>query len=467
MAKVKTVFICNDCGAQFSKGLGKCTSCGSWGSLVETRESPEVLTASNNRYSSMTVQSAGVEDLDKVSADEYERHVTDIGELDRVLGGGFVDAGVVLLGGDPGIGKSTLLLQVVVAMSNGNAKTGRKPEKVLYISGEESSAQIALRGRRLGKSLAGIRILGEINLEKIMNSIRDENPKYVIIDSIQTLFSPQLTSSPGSVAQIKECATQLNRLAKETGVILVMICHVTKEGELAGPRALEHIVDTVLHFEGDKNTNYRMLRANKNRFGAINEVGIFSMTAEGLDEVTDPGGIFAAHMQNKPGASIFVTQEGNRALLVEVQALLNETPLPNPVRRSLGVDNNRLQMLCAVLHKHADIPVYSYNVFLTLIGGLKFSDTGIDVPAFIAMLSSFKNASVPEKVVSFGEIGLTGELRQVPNAEDRIKEAARMGMHRVVMPILHAKKQIDFKKKYGIDVYQCKDLQDVINATFK
>lgn len=467
MAKVKTVYVCKNCSAQFSKYLGKCTSCDSWGSLEEKKESSESNTTSNNRYSSMTVQSAGVENLDEVSADEYVRHQSDIQELDRVLGGGFVDAGVVLLGGDPGIGKSTLLLQVVVAMSQGNPKTGRAPEKVLYISGEESSAQIALRGRRLGKSLKGIRILGEIDLEKIVNAIRTEDPKYVIIDSIQTLFSPQLTSAPGSVTQIKECATQLNRLAKETGVIMIMICHVTKDGELAGPRALEHIVDTVLHFEGDKNTSYRMLRANKNRFGAVNEVGIFSMSAEGLEEVDDPGGIFAAHMQNKPGASIFVTQEGNRALLVEVQALLNETPLPNPVRRSLGVDNNRVQMLCAVLHKYVEIPVYSYNVFMTLIGGLKFSDTGIDVPAFIAMISSYKNVSVPEKVVSFGEIGLTGELRQVPNAEDRIKEAARMGMKRVVLPMLHGKKQHNFQKKYGIEVCECKDLQEVLTSVFK
>lgn len=466
MAKVKTVFVCQNCSAQFSKLLGKCTSCNVWNSLVEQREQTESA-PSTNRYSSMTIQSAVVENLDDVSAKDYIRHKTDIDELDRVLGGGFVDAGVVLIGGDPGIGKSTLLLQVVIAMAMGNAKTKRNPQKVLYISGEESSAQIALRGRRLGKSLKGIRILGEIDLEKIDNAIRSEKPKYVIIDSIQTVFSPQLNSAPGSISQIKECATQLNRLAKETGVVMVMVCHVTKDGELAGPRALEHIVDTVLHFEGDKNTNYRMLRANKNRFGAVNEVGIFSMTSQGLEEVTDPGGIFAAHMQNKPGASIFVTQEGNRSLLVEVQALLNETPLPNPVRRSLGIDNNRLQMLCAVLHKYADIPVYSYNVFLTLIGGLKFSDTGVDVPAFISMLSSFKNFAVPDKVVSFGEIGLTGELRQVPNAEDRIKEAARMGMKRVVLPTLHGKKQNNFQSKYGIEVCECKDLQDVINAAFK
>lgn len=465
MAKVKTCYVCNNCGYQSAKHLGKCLMCKKFGSMIEEVEQETKTDSSSNRYASMTVQSDEIKDLASVGAEEYFRLKTDIDELDRVLGGGIVDGSVTLLGGDPGIGKSTLLLQVVQRLASGTSNS--PPSKVLYISGEESISQIAMRGKRLGRPLDGIRIKGEINLEKILADIEKENPKTVIIDSIQTLFSPQLTSAPGSVGQIKECAMQLNRLAKSQNINLIMICHVTKDGELAGPRALEHIVDTVLHFEGDKNTSYRMLRANKNRFGPVNEVGIFLMSEEGLEEVNDPGGVFAADIQNKPGASIFVTQEGNRSLMIEVQALLNETPLPNPVRRSLGIDNNRLQMLCAVLNKFEEIPIYSCNVFLTLIGGLKFSDTGIDVPAFIAMISSFKGVPVPEKVVSFGEIGLTGDLRQVQNAEDRVKEAARMGMNRVVMPYLNNKKNKNWQSKYNIEICECKDLEAVIQATFR
>lgn len=465
MAKSKTVFVCNKCGYQSAKLLGRCSSCQAWNSFEEQLEDAGTSKESNNRYASMTVQSNGVQNLDDVKSENYVRIKTDIEELDRVLGGGIVDGGVTLLGGDPGIGKSTLLLQVVQRLASGTSST--PASKVLYISGEESISQIAMRGRRLGKSLAGIRIMGEINLETILKKIDEEKPKTVIIDSIQTLFSPQLTSAPGSVGQIKECAMQLNRLAKSDNINMIMICHVTKDGELAGPRALEHIVDTVLQFEGDKNTSYRMLRANKNRFGAVNEVGIFVMSNEGLEEVNDPGGIFTAGIQNKAGSSVFVTQEGNRALMVEVQALLDETPMPNPIKRSLGIDNNRLQMLCAVVNKFAEVPIYTCNVFLSLIGGLKFSDTGIDVPAFIAMMSSFKNVPVPDKVVSFGEIGLTGDLRQVPNAEDRVKEAARMGMKRVVMPVMYHKKKLDWAKKYKIEICECKDLQEVLNSAFR
>ena len=337
-------------------------------------------------------------------------------------------------------------------------------EKVLYVSGEESSEQIALRGKRLNLKLQGIRIYSEIELQKIKMQIDVEQPKYVIIDSIQTLFSADLTSAPGSVSQVKECASQLNRLAKETSVTMIIICHVTKDGELAGPRALEHIVDTVLYFEGDTNTNYRMLRAFKNRFGPINEIGIFVMEENGLNEVIDPAGIFSNQSKNLPGASIFVSQEGNRAILVEIQALLDETPLPNPIRRSIGVDNNRVQMLCAVIHKYVDMPVYSYNVFVSLIGGMKFSDTGIDVPTFLAMISSFKNKSLLEKTVSFGEIGLTGEIRTVGNAEDRVKEASRMGMQRVLTAINTKNKE--WAKKYKIEIIECKHLSDLIQNAF-
>ena len=454
MTKTKVEYSCTSCGGKTVKLMGKCPHCHSWNTIQE-----EVVlkqTSSTNRYQGITTTSAKVQNLDEVNTSDYVRKTTNINEFDRVLGGGLVDGAVILIGGDPGIGKSTLLLQTIANLA--------QREKVLYVSGEESSEQIALRGKRLNLKLQGIRIYSEIELQKIKMQIDVEQPKYVIIDSIQTLFSADLTSAPGSVSQVKECASQLNRLAKETSVTMIIICHVTKDGELAGPRALEHIVDTVLYFEGDTNTNYRMLRAFKNRFGPINEIGIFVMEENGLNEVIDPAGIFSNQSKNLPGASIFVSQEGNRAILVEIQALLDETPLPNPIRRSIGVDNNRVQMLCAVIHKYVDMPVYSYNVFVSLIGGMKFSDTGIDVPTFLAMISSFKNKSLLEKTVSFGEIGLTGEIRTVGNAEDRVKEASRMGMQRVLTAINTKNKE--WAKKYKIEIIECKHLSDLIQNAF-
>ena len=458
MAKVKTQYVCRECGGTSVRMMGKCPHCNQWNTLEEEVIDNGKSVEGKNRYQSVTKGSMKVEDLDSVSASDYVRKSTNIPEFDRVLGWWLVAGWVILLGGDPGIGKSTLLLQVITSLA--------KNSKTLYVSGEESAEQIALRGRRLGLQLKGVRIYGEIELEKIQQAIENEKPNYVIIDSIQTLFSSQLSSAPGSVSQVKECASQLNRFAKETGTTMIMICHVTKEGELAGPRALEHIVDTVLYFEGDKNNQYRMIRAFKNRFGAINEVGIFSMTATGLEEVDDPAGIFAGNSQKLPGACIFVSQEGNRSIMVELQALLDQTPLPNPIRRSIGLDTNRLQMLCAVINKYVDLPIYSYNVFVSLIGGMKFSDTGIDLPAFLSMISSFKNRPIIDKTVCFGEIGLTGELRQVQNAEDRIKETARMGMLRIIMPTMIVSKPINFTAKYGIEVIQCQNLNEAIQAAF-
>jgi DNA repair protein RadA/Sms len=459
MAKEKTRFVCNDCGAIYPKFMGKCTQCGEYNTVEEEKIQPDFSKSSgNNRYKSFTKLTSKVENLSDVADTDYTRVSTNLPEFDRVLGGGLVPGGVTLLGGDPGIGKSTLLLQAVSNLS--------LTHKVLYISGEESPGQIKMRATRLELDVTNVRIYGEIELEKIQATLLDEKPDYVIIDSIQTLFSSQLTSAPGSVSQVKECASQLNRTAKETEVTMIMICHVTKEGELAGPRALEHIVDTVLYFEGDKNNQYRMIRAIKNRFGALNEIGIFSMGEKGLEQVDDPTGIFAGGNQKLPGAAIFVSQEGNRSILVEIQALLDATPLPNPIRKSIGLDVNRLQMLCAVIHKYIDLPIYSQNVFVSLIGGMKFSDTGIDLPAFLAMISSFKNEAISSDVVSFGEIGLTGELRSVQNAEDRIREAARMGMKKAIVPKLRSKKLPELEAKLGIKVIECGNLGDAIEAAF-
>lgn len=457
MAKNKTIYVCTSCGGTSSTLMGKCPHCKEWNTLQEESVSREVPTG-NNRYQGMTKMTSKVQDLDDVSASDYERVPVGISEFDRVLGGGLVDGAVILLGGDPGIGKSTLLLQSAINLV--------QKGKVLYISGEESAEQIALRGRRLGLPLKGVSIYGEIELEKIIFEIENEKPKYVIIDSIQTLFSSQLSSAPGSVSQVKECASHLNRLAKETGVTMIMICHVTKEGELAGPRALEHIVDTVLYFEGDKNTQYRMIRAFKNRFGAINEIGVFAMSEKGLEEVTDPAGIFMSDEDKLPGSAVFVSQEGNRSILVEIQALLDETPLPNPIRRSIGLDVNRLQMLCAVIHKFIEMPIYTQNVFVSLIGGMKFSDTGIDLPAFLAMISSYRNKPLPKGMAAFGEIGLTGEIRNVQNSEDRIKEAMRLGMKQIVTPPLNDKKRMELKS-WPIEIIECKNLSQAIERVFR
>lgn len=458
MAKTKTHYVCTNCGGTSPKLMGKCPNCGSWNTMEEEVIQQEIKSSSNNRYKTFTKISSKVEVLDEVADTDYTRVSTNIKEFDRVLGGGLVPGGVTLIGGDPGIGKSTLLLQTVSNLS--------KTYKVLYISGEESSSQIKMRAKRLELDVKNVLVYGEIELEKIQNCLKEEKPDYVIVDSIQTLFSSQLTSAPGSVSQVKECASQLNRIAKEYGTTMIMICHVTKEGELAGPRALEHIVDSVLYFEGDKNNQYRMIRAIKNRFGALNEVGIFAMGEKGLEEVDDPTGIFSGDSKKLPGAAIFVSQEGNRSILVEIQALLDATPLPNPIRRSIGLDINRLQMLCAVIHKYVEMPIYTQNVFVSLIGGMKFSDTGIDLPAFLAMISSYQNQALPSNLISFGEIGLTGELRTVQNAEDRIREAARMGMKKAVVPKLKSKKLEELQTKLGIEIIQCANLSDAVQAVF-
>lgn len=460
MGKIKSVFVCNSCGGQTSKMMGRCPACNAW-NTIEEEVQQDVKSLGNNRYQSFSSLSSKVECLADVKGVDYARVTTGLSEFDRVLSGGLVLGGVTLLGGDPGIGKSTLLLQTITNYS--------KRAKVLYVSGEESSSQIKMRADRLNLDVSKILIYGEIELEKIVSVILREKPEFVVIDSIQTLFSSQLTSAPGSVSQVKECASHLNRLGKENNITFVIICHVTKDGELAGPRALEHIVDTVLFFEGDKNSQYRMIRAQKNRFGSIGEVGIFSMGALGLECVEDPTGVFASGSSKSPGASIFVSQEGNRSVLVEIQALLDKTPMPNPIRRSIGLDVNRLQMLCAVISKYTDVPIYTHNVFVSLLGGVKFSDTGIDLPAFLAMISSFNGKALRDKTVSFGEIGLTGELRQVQNTEDRLREALRMGLKVAIIPKMSARQSSSIKKDGALDglkIIECQTLNDAIYAAF-
>jgi DNA repair protein RadA/Sms len=359
---------------------------------------------------------------------------TGIDEFDRVLGGGLVTGGVALIGGDPGIGKSTLLLQALAVMS-------ARGDSVLYVSGEESGSQIALRAKRLDVQAPDLEVLAEIQLEKLLVTIESSRPTVVVIDSIQTIYSEALSSAPGSVAQVKECAAQLTRLAKSTGVCMIMVGHVTKEGNLAGPRVLEHIVDTVLYFEGDTHSSFRLVRAFKNRFGAVNELGVFAMTDKGLKGVSNPSALFLSqHDQTVPGSCVLVTQEGSRPLLVEIQALVDAAHVPNPRRLALGLEQHRLAMLLAVLHRHAGIACFDQDVFLNAVGGVKISEPAADLAILLAIQSSMKNKALPKTLIVFGEVGLAGEIRPCPRGQERLKEAAKLGFTMAIVPKANAPK---------------------------
>jgi len=430
MAKAKTVYSCPECGATSSKWQGQCPGCGVWNTLVETVA--EASTPSSRRFAALAGTST-VQTLSEIEAREEDRLPTGIGEFDRALGGGLVAGGVVLIGGDPGIGKSTLLLQALAVMSEGS--------QVLYVSGEESGQQIALRARRLALDTKRLKLLAEINLEKILATLQSEKPQVAVIDSIQTLWSEQLSSAPGSVAQVRECAAQLTRLAKQTGVTVILVGHVTKEGALAGPRVLEHIVDTVLYFEGDTHSSFRLIRAVKNRYGAVNEIGVFAMTDRGLKGVNNPSAMFLSqHGQGVPGSCVLVTQEGTRPLLVEVQALVDQAH-GNPRRLTVGLDAQRLAMLLAVLHRHAGILCFDQDVFVNAVGGVKISEPAADLSVLLAIVSSLKNKSLPNKLIVFGEVGLAGEIRPAPRGQERLKEAAKLGFTRAMIPEANKPKQ--------------------------
>ncbi|MBU0689806.1 MAG: DNA repair protein RadA [Gammaproteobacteria bacterium] len=431
MAKAKTIYSCTECGGQVSKWQGQCPHCGEWNTLVES-VAEAAPTAGKNRYSALAA-SGKLQQLAEVEASEVSRTPTGIAEFDRVLGGGLVDGGVVLIGGDPGIGKSTLLLQALAHLS--------ATKKVLYVSGEESAQQIALRAKRLSLDAREVHLLPEIQLEKIQSTVAHEKPQVVVIDSIQTVYSEQLTSAPGSVAQVRECAAQLTRIAKSAGVTIILVGHVTKEGALAGPRVLEHIVDTVLYFEGDTHSSFRLIRAFKNRFGAVNELGVFAMTEKGLREVSNPSALFLSqHGAQVAGSCVMVTQEGTRPLLVEIQALLDDSHSPTPRRLSLGLEQNRLAMLLAVLHRHAGVACFDQDVFINAVGGVKITEPGADLAVLLAIVSSLKNKPLPEKMVVFGEVGLAGEVRPVQRGQERLKEAAKLGFTQAIIPKANAPK---------------------------
>ena len=428
MARAKSIYSCTECGASSPKWQGQCPGCGEWNTLVESVAEK----TSGHRFESLA-PGAKLQTLSEIKAREVERVATGIGEFDRALGGGLVAGGVVLIGGDPGIGKSTLLLQALAHLAGGH--------KVLYVSGEESGEQVALRARRLGLDTRRLQLLAEINLERILATLQAERPEVAVIDSIQTLWSDQLTSAPGSVAQVRECAAQLTRLAKQSAITIILVGHVTKEGALAGPRVLEHIVDTVLYFEGDTHSSFRLVRAVKNRFGAVNELGVFAMTDKGLKGVNNPSALFLSqHGQEVPGSCVMVTQEGTRPLLVEIQALVDAAH-GNPRRLTVGLEAQRLAMLLAVLHRHAGIVCFDQDVFVNAVGGVKIAEPAADLAVLIAITSSLKNRPLPAKLIVFGEVGLAGEIRPAPRGQERLREAAKLGFTRAMIPEANRPKQ--------------------------
>jgi len=442
MAKARTQYVCSECGGTSLKWQGQCPHCNAWNTLAESRV--EATTgAGEHRYAALAA-TAPVQSLGDVQARETPRVSSGIEEFDRVLGGGLVEGGVVLLGGDPGIGKSTLLLQSLAALSSRTA-----PLPVLYVSGEESAAQVALRARRLGVDAAQVRLLSEISLERVVATIRDERPALVVIDSIQTMYTAELMSAPGAVAQVRECAAHLTRLAKQLGFMLVMIGHVTKDGALAGPRVLEHMVDTVLYFEGDTHSSFRLVRAIKNRFGAVNELGVFAMTDRGLKGVSNPSALFLSqhgrdgqgHGGEVPGSCVMVTQEGTRPLLVEIQALVDTAHVPNPRRLSVGLDPQRLAMLLAVLHRHAGIAAFDQDVFVNAVGGVRIMEPAADLAVLLAIVSSMRDRALPRGLVAFGEVGLAGEIRPAPRGQERLREAAKLGFSLAIIPRANAPRQ--------------------------
>ena len=432
MAKAKAVYACTECGGQAPKWQGQCPHCGAWNTLVES-----IATPAAKRFETVAGARSSVRTLSSVETNESVRIPTGQSEFDRVLGGGLVPGGVVLIGGDPGIGKSTLLLQACAALGAAH--------RTLYVTGEESVEQVALRAQRLGLVNAPVELLAEVQLEAIVAAIGGTQPEIVVIDSIQTLYTETLTSAPGSVSQVRECAAQLTRLAKQRGIVVVFVGHVTKEGAIAGPRVLEHIVDTVLYFEGDPHSSFRLVRAIKNRFGAANELGVFGMTERGLRGVANPSALFLSqHGDPVAGSAIVATVEGSRPLLVEVQALVDPVQGGNPRRLAVGLDTQRLALLLAVLHRHGGVDVGGYDVFVNAVGGVRIGEPAADLAVLLAVSSSLRNKALPAKSLVFGEVGLAGEIRPVQRGQDRIREAAKLGFRTVVAPTAN-------KPKQGID----------------
>ena len=454
-SKRRTAYVCGECGADYAKWQGQCEACGAWNTLSEIAlETAAQAKSPASRRSGWAgkVDAPKIMALADVQLDARARASTGIGEFDRVLGGGLAEGAVVLVGGDPGIGKSTLLLQALAQMA--------PTWPGLYVTGEESLAQVAGRAQRLGLPLDGLQALAETCVERILEHAMAARPRLLIADSIQTLWTDTLTAAPGSVSQVRESAARLVRFAKETGTAVFLVGHVTKEGGIAGPRVLEHMVDAVLYFEGDSGSRFRVLRAFKNRFGAVNELGVFAMSDGGLREVSNPSAIFLSGMgAPQPGSCVMVTREGTRPLLVEVQALVDASLLSNPRRVVVGLEGNRLAMLLAVLHRHGGVMVGDQDVFVNVVGGIRVQETAADLPVLLAVLSSLRDAPLAGKTIAFGEVGLSGEIRPVPNGEERLKEAATHGFKRAIVPKANAPKSGSYK---GMEVIAVERLADAL-----
>jgi DNA repair protein RadA/Sms len=446
-----SVYVCRNCGAAQPKWAGQCGECGAWNSLEETTAAA---VARPRARGSLAVPAGAVQRLDQVAGENTARVQTGLAELDRVLGGGIVAGAVILIGGDPGIGKSTLLLQALAALQ-GRLDT-------LYVTGEESLSQVSLRARRLELPRLDLPVLAETSLEQILQVLRRTTPAFVVLDSIQTLYTDMLEAAPGSVSQLRECAAQLVRYAKSADCTIVLVGHVTKEGAIAGPRVLEHMVDTVLYFEHDPGSRFRIVRAVKNRYGAVNELGVFAMTDGGLREVSNPSALFLSrHEHAVPGSVITVTRQGSRPLLVEVQALVDASQGATPRRVALGMEGNRLAMLLAVLHRHAGVALADQDVFANVVGGMRIQETSADLPLLLAALSSLRGRPVPNDMVIFGEVGLAGEIRPVQGGEERLLEAAKHGFKRAVVPEANRPRR---SVKLDMEVLPAARLEQVIAA---
>jgi len=432
MSKTKLSYACSACGATTNKWSGQCPDCSQWNSLTEVIAVSTKATARYQNYAGITTATS-ITLLEEIPITKEARIASGLSELDRVLGGGLVSGSVILIGGDPGIGKSTVLLQTISFLS--------RSHKTLYITGEESLQQVKLRATRLGLVDLAIPFLLETQIEAILLAATKEQPVFMVIDSIQTTHTDLIQSAPGSVSQVRETTAQLVRFAKQTGTTLFLIGHVTKEGAIAGPRVLEHMVDTVLYFEGAADNRFRVIRAVKNRFGAVNELGIFAMTDKGLREINNPSAIFLCQAtEAAPGSVVMVTWEGSRPMLVEIQALLAESHLEKPKRVTVGLDQNRLALILAVLHRHGGIVTYSNDVFVNVVGGVRVTETGIDLPAMLAVYASLKNQALPKDMVVFGEVGLSGEIRPVQSGQERLKEAVKLGFKQAIVPKHNAPK---------------------------
>jgi DNA repair protein RadA/Sms len=451
MVKSKTLYQCQQCGGNSTKWQGQCPHCYEWNCLEE-----QIASSENKRYKSLNKKSTLIS-IDDVVVNDILRRPTQINELDRVLGGGLVPGGVTLIGGDPGIGKSTLLIQALSSLT----KNPSTDNKVIYVTGEESIDQIAMRSRRLNLDVSDVLVMSEISLQNIISTIEKEKPTVVVIDSIQTLFSDDLSSAPGSVSQVRECAAQLTRVAKANDASMILVGHVTKDGSIAGPRVLEHIVDTVLYFEGETNSSFRLIRSIKNRYGAVNELGIFAMTEKGLKEVLNPSAIFlSATSYENNGSVVTVVQEGTRPILIEIQALVDESKQSSPKRLSVGLENNRLSMILAVLNKHLNFSCHSHDVFVNAVGGVKISEPGVDLAVMISIASSLIEKTVEDRTIIFGEIGLGGEVRPVSRGQERINEAKKLGFTRIILP----EKNIPKKPIDGVTLVSVKTVKEAMSA---